>query len=190
LNFGLRRLALLIGLVVIVAGAVAAYYTFASPTQGHVAYRVPSDAMLPTLAGGDAGDDTIRVDIHAYETTDPARCEVVVFEHPSVPGMQLVSRIVGLPGETVSIRDGSIWIGDRVFEIASPHGPIRYTNAGKLGVGDELAVPNGCYLVLSDNSAAAIDSRFFGPVPRTNLIGRAEKIIWPPTRARSLLPSR
>ena len=184
-----RLIAAIVGLSLLAAAAFVNRRVIL-PARGYVAYTVPSDGMLPTLSGGDRPADTIRVNLRAYQATDPARCELVVFEHPFQPETHLISRIAGMPGEAISIRNGETCIGDQSTQIASSEGPITYTNAGCLGPGEKLRIPDDSYFMLSDNSAVAIDSRFFGPVPRVNLIGRVEKITWPPNRIRSLLPAQ
>jgi signal peptidase I len=89
----------------------------------------------------------------------------------------LIKRIVGLPGEKVSMRNGYVFInGTRLDE---PYVGPRYRGDES---GDWGRVPKHAYFVLGDNRPMSCDSRSWGVVPRDNIIGRAEVTYWPPDR--------
>lgn len=135
-------------------------------------FRVEGSSMEPLLVQG----ERILVDKLSYRLGEPERFDVVVLR--SDEGRTLVKRILGLPGETLEIIDGTLHVDGRpVTEpyleaaagFAAPRAPIR------LGV-DE-------YWVLGDNRPASIDSRRFGAVERRDIRGRAVFRYWPPSHA-------
>lgn len=136
-------------------------------------FRILGDSMLPTLETG----QFVLVERVTYRFSEPRRGDIVVFEYPRAPQEDFVKRVIGLPGETVEIQGGSVYInGNPLVEpyVAGQqtlsYRPIRIT----LGA-DE-------YFVMGDNRAASSDSRTWGPLPRRNIIGRAWLSYWPPSR--------
>ncbi|MCP3995264.1 MAG: signal peptidase I, partial [bacterium] len=128
---------------------------------------------------------------------DPGRGDVVVFEPETfeeesvvtkisrnllesvglrTPESDLIKRVVGLPGETVEIRDNAVLIdGVRLLEDYLPEGLV---------MSDEgpWEVPLGQYFVMGDNRNSSNDSRRFGPIDRDRIVGRAFSVVWPPSR--------
>jgi signal peptidase I len=105
------------------------------------------------------------------------RGDVVVFHRPpgvEAPESVLIKRVIGLPGEQVSGHGGQVWIGDRPLEES-------YVNPACHGTTDFAAVtvPSGRYFMMGDNRCNSSDSRVFGPIPKSSIIGRAFLIIWP-----------
>lgn len=160
------------------------------------AFFIPSGSMEPTLAPG----DRVLVSKVFY---DPGRGDVIVFADPDngrtedrgvVGGFlhwlsegigfarpeheDFIKRVVGLPGETVEIRDGKLFVdGERIRE---PYlrGPVDTRDYGP------TVVPRDSLFVLGDNRLNSNDSRFgLGFVPVDKVVGRAFVIIWPPSRA-------
>lgn len=118
-----------------------------------------------------------------YRLHEPERGDIIVFHAPPRvkaacnAGGTLIKRIVGLPGETVSMRAGHVFIdGDRLSE---PYLRPAY-RAGESGSWGRS--PSDGYFVLGDNRAMSCDSRRWGVVPRASIIGRADVTYWPPTR--------
>jgi signal peptidase I len=127
--------------------------------------------MEPTLDIG----DRIVVDKVSYYFRDPARLEVVVFRQVASPGgskRDLIKRLVGLPGETLEIKEGIVHINGKPLEEKHAMYP-DYANFGP------EKIPSDAYFVMGDNRPASADSRYFGFLPRKNLIGRAFLRIWP-----------
>jgi signal peptidase I len=155
-------------------------------------YRIPSASMEPTLhcaqpAAGckSRSSDRVIANRLVYRFKDPARGDIVVFHAPAAAesatacsaGGTFVKRIVGLPGEAVSMHDGNVYIdGARLRE--------TYLLPAYRGheTGSWPRVPAGSYFVLGDNRAFSCDSRRWGVVPRGSVIGRAEFRYWPPGR--------
>ena len=173
-----------------IAAAIAVVLAF----QAEVAkpYRIPTPSMEPTLHCAKPVEhcegrfsDRVIANRLAYRFRDPKRGDIVVFEAPAAAdrcgsndgGSVFVKRIVGLPGEVVSERDGIIYVdGARLVE--------RYVAPDRRG--KETAswprVAPGDYFVLGDNRTRSCDSRVWGTVPRSSMIGPATLTYWPPTR--------
>jgi signal peptidase I len=116
----------------------------------------------------------------------PKRGDVIVFIYPESPKKDFIKRLVGLPGETVEIRDGTIYINEKPL-VDSIFNQRYYYNRGDYGQeGVKIKVPQDSFFVLGDNSASSQDSRYWGFVPRKNILGRALVIYWPPQRLRMI----
>ncbi len=183
----------------VVLGAIALGLAFLIKVFLLQAFYIPSGSMLNTLQL----DDRLLVEKVSYLFSEPERGDVVVFRRPDAPertGLQeavrsflegfglirpdddidLVKRIIGLPGETISIRDGVVHVDGRPLEepYVLPDG--RSFSA--------VTVPEGHYFMLGDNRGNSDDSRYtLGMVPRENFVGRAFVIIWPLRNATTAL---
>jgi len=151
-------------------------------------YKIPTGSMRPFLTEG----DRIFVDKLSYRFREPRRGEVTVFKYPLDRKKDFVKRLVGLGGETLEIREGQIFIGDKRLESPSAITQHFYYNRedwefGKRG--QSILIPDGHFFVLGDNSAHSSDSRNWGFVPRKDVIGRAVVIWWPPSRIRLIKDS-
>jgi signal peptidase I len=141
-------------------------------------FWIPSESMEPTLHGcSGCNNDRLLVDKLSYRLHAVHRGDVVVFRRPpSVPAPEsvLIKRVIGLPGETVRGHDGMVWIGGRPLEES-------YVAPACHGTADfgPVSVPSGHYFVMGDNRCNSDDSRMFGPIPKSSIIGRAFLIIWP-----------
>ena len=135
--------------------------------------------MRPTLLEG----DKLFVNKYLYRFEMPKRGDIIVFKYPNDPKKDFIKRLVGLGGETVEIRDGKIYVDDKVLDDPNTFGKFTYYNHDPFGgPGDRVAVPADTYFVLGDNSANSTDSRFWGFVPKKNVLGKAIFRWWPPKR--------
>jgi signal peptidase I len=152
-------------------------------------YRIPSSSMEPELHCAAPADgclaetsDRVLANRVVFHLRDPKRGEVVVFETPPEAqrrcgaGGTFVKRIVGLPGETVSEREGVIYIDGKKLDEDWVRPDRRSTGSGG------WVVPPGHYFMAGDNRRNSCDSRVWGAVPRKNLIGPVFAIYWPVTR--------
>jgi signal peptidase I len=165
------------------------------------AFSIPSESMLPQLQVG----DRVVVSRLAYSLHDPRRGDIVVFDAPGEvrqerPGVaergvqvvlesvglrqasteEFIKRVVGLPGEVVEGRDGSVLIDGRyVIEPYLPVGTVTSEFPPTLVPEDEI-------FVMGDNRGSSMDSRVFGPIAVESVVGRAIGRIWPPGRAAFL----
>jgi signal peptidase I len=153
-------------------------------------YRIPSSSMEPTLhcAEPQPGclanySDRVLANRFIYHFRDPHRGDIVVFNTPPLAlekcgaGGTFVKRIIGLPGDTVSERNGRVSINGRPLD--EPYVPQSERNPQANG---RWAVPQGAYFMMGDNRAQSCDSREWGSVPRSDLIGPVFAVYWPPQR--------
>jgi signal peptidase I len=132
---------------------------------------VPTASMAPTIPN----PCYILVDHAATETTTPYRGEVVLFPFPDDPSQIYVKRIVGMPGETVTIHGGHVYINNQELSEPYLHG---HTTPGDWG---PYQVPPGHYFMLGDNRSVSEDSRYWTHkyVAGDTIIGRADLVVWP-----------
>ena len=157
--------------VLIIAGAlVVALVVKATLVQ---AFYIPSESMEPTLHTG----DRVLVNKLSYRLHDIHRGDIVVFERPGIeadPAIKdLIKRVIGLPGETVDAHNGRIYIDGKALK--EPYLPEDTV------IGDVAAqrIPDDSYWVMGDNRANSSDSRRFGPIKKSLIIGRAFVRVWP-----------
>lgn len=132
-------------------------------------FYIPSGSMEPTLQVG----DKIIVNKLTTRFKEPERGQIVVFKFPYDPSQDFVKRIIGLPGETVEIRDSQVYInGEPLEEEYLPEGLV-YPDF------PPVTVPEDSYFVLGDNRNNSQDSRTWGPLPREFVIGQVMVIYWP-----------
>ena len=130
-------------------------------------FRIEGPSMQPNLH---EGEYTI-VDKIAYQLHAPERGDIVVFERPGQP--DLIKRVIGLPGETIEIRGGQVFINGS--PIAEPYITTPATDS----MGPQTLEPDH-YFVMGDNRNNSSDSRSFGPISAQVIVGRAWIIYWPP----------
>jgi signal peptidase I len=141
------------------------------------AFYIPSGSMEPTLMVG----DRILVSKMSYRFGTVERGDVIVFHYPLNPGKDFVKRVVGLGEETVELRDGVVLINNTPIKELYPTALAGGDRACTSSYGPQK-VPAAQFFVLGDNRCNSEDSRFFGFVPRDNVVGRAMFIYWPPPR--------
>lgn len=183
---------------------------------------VPTGSMKPSILEGDrVWVNKLAYDLkvpfttwHLAEWGDPARGEVVVFFSPA-NGMRMVTRVIGLPGDTVELRDNRLFLNGRAVDYAAldpaivsaipaaqqpghdfareqlperPH-PVMATPAlpARRSFGP-VTVPAGHYFMLGDNRDNSLDSRFFGTVPREKIVGRSTAVVLSLDRERWFAP--
>ena len=133
-----------------------------------VRVRVDGTSMIPSLQNG----EYILVNKLAYKTGEPQRGDIVVFVFPVDPQEDLIKRVIGLPGEKVSVHNGTVTIND--IPLNEP-----YIAAAPLYDGDWI-VPDDQLFVLGDNRNASKDSHQWLYLPMENVVGKAVLIYWPP----------
>jgi signal peptidase I len=160
------------------------------------AFKIPSGSMIPTFNIGDrifvnkflycARVPFANIRLPVMDVRQPKRGDIIVFQSPEDPKKDFVKRLIAVGGETVEIKDGAILINGKRAHIPSA-GAVSYYNAGDYGKdGQAVMVPTDCYYALGDNSANSRDSRYWGFVPRKNLIGKAVFIYWPLNRIKTV----
>jgi len=156
------------------------------------AFKIPTGSMRSTLLEGDLilvnkfiyGARIPFIDLSLPALRQPKRGDVIVFIYPENPKKDFIKRLVGLPGETLEIKNGTVYINDKPL-IDSVFNQRYYYNRGEFGQEDrKIKIPEDNFFVLGDNSASSQDSRYWGFVPRKNILGEALVIYWPPQRIR------
>jgi signal peptidase I len=143
-------------------------------------YRVPSSSMEPTLhcarpAVGCLAAHVDKVAVRPYGSDRPARGDIVVFQTPPAAARKCgtagkyIKRVIGLPGERWSERAGEVYIDGR--KVDEPYVSRRDTDTFRGG-----PIPQGTYLLLGDNRPSSCDSRYWGFVPRSSIIGKVFEI--------------
>jgi signal peptidase I len=202
-----RRLRSIVELVLIAATAL--FFAMAIQAYAIKPYVIPSASMLPTLTVGQRllvdrfshrlGSDPKLGDITVFmppagADRDDRQCGIsgegpsydngVAIARscsratPGVGSKAFVKRVVGLPGDVISVQDGHvIRNGHRAHEpFAAPCGGGAECNL------QAIVVPPNDYFLMGDNRGNSDDSRYWGPVPRSQIIGRAVATYWPPER--------
>jgi len=140
---------------------------------GYAAYSIPSDSMSPSLQQG----DRIAVDADRYRARLPSRGDIVVFHVPHDSAVLYVKRVVGLPGESIEVIDGRVSIdGSRLDE------PYLYWSDKPAHGVSRYQLTQEQFLLLGDNRNHSLDSRHFGPIEVSNMVGKARHI-WFSTRS-------
>ena len=155
-------------------------------------FYIPSPSMVPTLQVG----DRIMVNKLSYDFHDVHRGDIVVFKRPSLEQQNfpdLVKRVIGLPGETISTKDGHVYIdGKLLSEPWLRPGPTSFTGAlpddqyPQFNMPGPVTIPAGEYFVMGDNRTDSEDSRYFGPIPKALIVGRAVAVVWPLSHAKGV----
>jgi signal peptidase I len=145
------------------------------------AFKIPSGSMIPTLLVG----DHIFVNKLAYgplipfskkrlwSAMPPKRGDVIVFAFPENPEEDFIKRVIALPGDTIEIRGGQVYVNDQLIDEPYIRDKAPY-------LVPRQTVPPDHYFVLGDNRPNSSDSHVWGLVPADNIIGRAWVSYWPP----------
>jgi signal peptidase I len=118
-------------------------------------------------------DELVLVNKAIYHFDEPQRGDVVIFKDPIGESEQFIKRIIGLPHDTVEVKDGAVYVNDVRLNEPYIASPPRYTMAKE-------TIPEDNYFVLGDNRNISNDSHFGWLMPRQNIIGKAWLITWPP----------
>lgn len=130
-------------------------------------HRVKGDSMLPNFFN----NELLLTEKVSYRFGEPERGDVIVFKAPKRQNVDFIKRIVGLPGDSVKIENGAVFIND--VELDEP-----YETQKTQGV-ESLTLSQNEYFVLGDNRSSSSDSRSFGPIEKDNIRGRVFVVYWP-----------
>lgn len=129
--------------------------------------RVENVSMKPTLQPG----EFILVNKLAYRLGDVSRGDVVIFHYPLNPSEDYIKRVIGIPGDIVSVQNEQVTVNGVVLDEPYIMAPPHYNNT--------WTVPEGEIFVLGDNRNSSSDSHDWGFVPLENLVGKALVVYWP-----------
>ena len=167
----------LVKIITLTVSILVAFFTL-----GYVLVLRPNKisglAMMPNLRPG----DYVFSELVSYNYMSPKRGDVVIYIPPKLSYDRFISRVVGLPGEQISVKAGKVFINNE--SLNEPYlGAGTVTDSGP-SIGDvNILIPDGQYVVLGDNRGQADDSRFFGFVKKSSILSRAFYIYWPPSDA-------
>ncbi|WP_414621907.1 signal peptidase I [Calothrix sp. CCY 0018] len=143
---------------------------------------IPSDSMLPSLETG----DRLVVEKVSYKFNSPKFGDIVVFQPP--PELQrrgysqdqaFIKRVIGTPGDTLKINDGKVYLNGNLLQ-------ENYIKEPPLQPFPLVEVPQNQYFMMGDNRNDSNDSRYWGFLPKKNMIGKASFRFWPPDRIGSI----
>jgi signal peptidase I len=134
-------------------------------------FKVYGSSMLPGIEQG----DYILVSKATYFFNKPQRGDIIVLHSPQDPNTDLIKRIIAVPGDTVEIKDNTVFVNDTALVEPYTMEPPRY-----LMLSEEI--PTGHYFVLGDNRNNSSDSHRGWTLPRENIVGKAWITYWPPYR--------
>ena len=137
--------------------------------------QVSGYSMEPSIDS----DEYVVINALAYRFSAPERGDIVAFHHERTGQNVYLKRLIGLPGDRVSIDRGVVSVDG--VRLAEPY--VRFADGRSFG---SVVVPQGTYYVLGDNRPKSDDSRAWGFVAKSDLLGRAMAAVWPLARAGAL----
>jgi signal peptidase I len=132
--------------------------------------KVEGTSMAPLLSD----QERIFINKFVYRFEPIQRRDVVVFWYPLDHSKSFIKRVIGLPGESVEIRQGTVYVNGRAID--EPYVPAQYEDMSDYG---PVRVPRDSYFVMGDHRISSNDSRVFGCVPSKFIYGRAVFAYWP-----------
>lgn len=141
-------------------------------------YYVPTGSMIPTIKEG----DYVLGELVSYHLRDPEPSEIITFTSP-VDDKILIKRVIASAGQTIDIRDGEVWVDNVKLDEPYVHGQktTAFTQQapGVESIVYPYTIPDNMIWVMGDNRSNSGDSRYFGPVSRSAVLGRALGVFWP-----------
>ena len=158
-----------VGITILIA--IAIFFCLRATVQGQDVHGV---CMLPNIEHG----ELVMVNKATYWFSDPQRGDVIVFDPPVPSEYPFIKRVIGLPGETVEVKNGQVFINNILLDepYILPEPPRRNKNFGPEELSDSE------YFVLGDNRNNSNDSRSWGLIKRDSIIGKAWFVYWPPDK--------
>jgi len=149
-------------------------------------FKVPTGSMIPTILRGDQflvnkfgfGTRVPFSDVKIFTIREPRRGDVIVFEYPKNRRVHYVKRVIGLPGDTVEIRDKRVYINGDEYVVESEIHSDPDIIPGQRDNFGPIIVPPDSYFMMGDNRDNSQDSRFWGFVHTRELTGTAQLIYW------------
>jgi signal peptidase I len=130
--------------------------------------RVDGASMEPTLTTG----EYVIINRLSYKVGSPQRGDIIVFHYPVDPREEYIKRVIGLPGDVVEVKGGSVYVNGQKLDETYLNVKTNYTGTWE--------VPEGQLFVLGDNRNNSSDSHDWGTVPMDYVVGKAIVVYWPP----------
>ena len=137
---------------------------------------IPSGSMENTIQIGDFAVGS------RLNTKDIQRYDIVTFDSPDNPKITYIKRVIGLPGETVIVQNGEVWVDGEKLDDSFVKESMNDSGDGT------YVVPEGCYFMMGDNRHNSLDSRYWGFVPEDHIVGRPA-MVWLSTDAGRKFPN-
>jgi signal peptidase I len=139
-------------------------------------FQVSGNSMYPNYSDG----EYILTNKIALRLGQPKQGEVVVFKAPNDSERDYIKRVIGIPGDTVMIKDGNVYVNGQLLDQSTYLKPTVKTHGGSfLKENTQIVVPSGYYFVLGDNRPESSDSREWGFVSLREIIGKSFFVYWP-----------
>jgi signal peptidase I len=135
--------------------------------------------MMPNFPDG----EYLLTEKVTYYLRNPERGDVVVFTPPVSNTDEYIKRVIGLPGETIMVQNGQVYINDRLLSEPYLKDTVVTQGGTFLADGQEYQIPQGEYFVMGDNRPNSSDSRYWGPITKPVISGRAWIVYWPVSNA-------
>lgn len=143
-------------------------------------HKIKGASMMPNFPDG----EYLLTDKVTYRFQEPERGDVIVFQPPnSRSGEEFIKRIVGIPGDTIAIRENKVYIDNEELEESYIPEDVLTIGGAFVSGGKGIIVPTESYFVLGDNREHSSDSRSWGFVEKEKITGRAWLVYWPPSEA-------
>ncbi len=151
---------------------IVVYYFIMQPNE------IRGASMDTTFHNG----EYILISKLSYKFGEPTKGDVVVFRSPDNKDIEYIKRIIGLPGDRVMVLGGDVYVNGTKFPDSFAQHPTTTTEGGFLSEGQEVTVPADHMFVMGDNRPRSSDSRVFGPVPFSDVIGKVFYRYFPTNR--------
>jgi signal peptidase I len=145
-------------------------------------HKISGQSMMPNFPDS----EYLLTEKVTYYMRDPERGDVVVFTPPVSETDEFIKRVIALPGEKVMVKDGHVYIGGTLLKEPYLKDTLVTASGTFLTEGLEYEVPEGKYIVMGDNRPNSSDSRYWGPITKKAMSGRAWIIYWPVKSAGSV----
>ena len=144
-------------------------------------FQVNGASMFPNFKDR----EYVLTNLISLRFNDPIRGDVIVFKAPPDPEKDFIKRVIGVSGDTVMVKNGSVYVNNQILDESKYLASDVKTYGGYyLKEGAEITVPQDEFFVLGDNRPFSSDSREWGLVRKDELIGRSFFVYWPPNQMR------
>ncbi len=144
-------------------------------------HKIKGQSMHPTFPDA----EYLLTEKVSYYRTDPQRGDVIVFK-PPISEDEFIKRVIGLPGETVMVQGGKVYVNDELLK--EDYIKVATNPSTFLTEGVKYVIPEGNYIVMGDNRPHSSDSRAWGPITKKAITGKAWLVYWPTKNAGFVPP--
>lgn len=142
-------------------------------------HQVSGRSMVPNLQDG----EYLLTEKVSYWRSEPKRGDVVVFSAPPTRRQDYIKRVIGVPGDQVEIKDGKVLVNGKLLDEAYLPSEFKTDQGRAIQTGRVYTLGADEYFVFGDNRGNSSDSRDFGPIKGSDIVGKAWVVYWPPQEA-------